>query len=103
MARQLVRSGLVLLAVAGLALPTQGFGRRKQDCHDGGYVAAPSYTGATGGGCGAVAYEERTITAYRPEVVEREVERTVNRLSTREVAENYNYTEFTWVPTTQKV
>src|ERR1700730_11511271 len=64
--------------------------------HDGdGGPAAP----VAAADCG---WTGKTVTCYRPEYRTRTVQRTVNKVVSREVEERYNYTEMERVVTPEK-
>jgi hypothetical protein len=93
--RKLLIAGL---AVAGLLLheePVGAFGKhRRSGCAPVVACASPAPSG--------VACVEQTVTAYRPEIRTRVVNRQVQRLVTREVEESFTYTEMVTVSTPTK-
>jgi len=73
----------------------QGFGKKKAaDC-------APTCASAPAPQC-VVGYVDKVVTSYQPQTVEEEVEVTVYRPVTREVAQPYKYHENVQVVTPTK-
>src|SRR5262245_61537601 len=101
--KQRVVLGLALAAALLASNQAPAFGHRHGCCEATACGVATCAGGVMyAASCAAPTYEERTVTAYRCEVKTRTVERTVQRVVTKEIEEPYTWTEMVAVTTPQK-